>query len=229
MKSCRLKGSPGMRVLVVCGSPEVARPDVLETAAAACDRIVAVDRGLDALLAAGLICDVFVGDADTVGPDGRVLVDGAPSFEVERFDPYKDQTDLALALASVSRRWPGSEIVATCACGGKPDLALSVLGQLSRYRDGAVSIVENGFEARILKAGESWHMRDAVGRRFSVVALAEGTVVSESGLEWELDRFDLPLLGDQGISNFVTSDEANVSCHAGCAISYLFREKSPLA
>lgn len=218
-----------VRVLVVCGSPEVATPEVLQDAASMCDRTVAVDRGLDAVLDAGLSCDLFVGDADTVSPDGRLLVDAASSFEVERFDPYKDATDLALALDSVVRRWPGADIVVTCASGGKPDLALSVLGQLCRYREGTVSIAENGFEARILSCDRSWAIEGAVGRRFSLVALAEGTVVSERGFEWELDRFDLPLLGDQGISNFVTAPSATVSCHRGCAIAYLFREKSPLA
>ena len=218
-----------MRILLACGSPEVAASDVLARAAKRCDAIVAVDRGLDAILSTGLSCDLFVGDADTVSREGRALVDEDRLFEVERFDPYKDQTDLALALAAVSRRWPGADIVATCACGGKPDLALSVLGQLCRYRSGSVSIVENGFEAHVLHGGMTWSMSDAVGRRFSVIALSEGTVVSERGLEWELDHFDLPLLGDQGISNFVKKGAAMVTCHAGSAIAYLFDEHSPLA
>ena len=42
-----------------------------------CDHVVAVDRGLDALLGAGLGCDVYVGDADTVSDAGRALVDAA--------------------------------------------------------------------------------------------------------------------------------------------------------
>ncbi len=150
-----------MRILLVCGSPEVASSEVLRAAASRCDRIVAVDRGLDAILSVGLSCDLFVGDADTVSREGRALVDGGRLFEAERFDPYKDQTDLALALAAVSRRWLGADIVATCACGGKPDLALSVLGQLCRYRSGSVSIIENGLEAHILHGGMGWSMPDA--------------------------------------------------------------------
>ena len=46
-------------------------------------------RGLDALLGAGLSCDVYVGDADTVSDAGRALVDAAVAFEVERHNPYK--------------------------------------------------------------------------------------------------------------------------------------------
>lgn len=103
------------KVLVVCGSPVVASAELLCHLAGECDHIVAVDRGLDALLGAGLSCDVYVGDADTVSDEGRALVDAASDFEVERHDPYKDYTDLALALDSVRRRWPGAEVVATCA------------------------------------------------------------------------------------------------------------------
>ena len=218
-----------MRVLIVCGSPERANNEILCDAASISDAVLAVDRGLDVVLDAGLTCDLFVGDADTVGDAGRRLVEEGSAFEVERFDPYKDETDLALALTAVCRRWPSSDVVATCACGGKPDLALSVLGQLCRYDAGSVSIVENGFEARVLRGGESWHIEGAIGHRFSIVALADRTVVSERGLEWELDHFELPLLGDQGISNFITLSCASVSCHRGCAIAYLFREQSPLA
>ena len=118
------------KVLVVCGSPVVASADLLRRLAGECDHVVAVDRGLDALLGAGLSCDVYVGDADTVSDAGRALVDAATDFEVERHDPYKDYTDLALALDSVRRRWPVAEVVATCATGGRPDMALSV--QLQR-------------------------------------------------------------------------------------------------
>ena len=78
------------KVLVVCGSPVVASADLLRQLARECDHVVAVDRGLDALLGAGLCCDVYVGDADTVSDTGRALVDTVEAFEVERHDPYKD-------------------------------------------------------------------------------------------------------------------------------------------
>lgn len=131
------------KVLVVCGSPVLASVDLLQQLAGECDHIVAVDRGLDALLGASLSCDVYVGDADTVSDEGRALVDAAVDFEVERHNPYKDYTDLALALGTIRRRWPGAEVVATCATGGRPDMALSVLGLLAGYADAPVWIEED--------------------------------------------------------------------------------------
>lgn len=210
------------RVLVVCGSPVVASADLLRRLAGECDHVVAVDRGLDALLGAGLGCDVYVGDADTVSDAGRAMVDAATDFEVERHDPYKDYTDLALALDSVRRRWPCAEVVATCATGGRPDMALSVLGLLANYKDAPVWIAEDETTARILQEGESWTIENAEGKTFSIIAIAPGTVVSEHGLEWELDHSPLGLLADTGISNIVRTT-ATITVHQGAAIGFLLR------
>lgn len=210
------------KVLVVCGSPVVASADLLRQLAGECDHVVAVDRGLDALLGAGLGCDVYVGDADTLSDAGRALVDATEAFEVERHDPYKDYTDLALALDSVRRRWPGAEVVATCATGGRPDMALSVLGLLAGYEDAPIWIAEDKVVARILHAGETWTIEDADGKTFSIIAIAPNTEVSEHGLEWELDRSPLGLLADTGISNVVRS-RATIQVHTGTAIAYLYQ------
>lgn len=211
------------KVLVVCGSPVVASADLLRRLAGECNHVVAVDRGLDALLDAGLSCDVYVGDADTVSDTGRALVDAAEAFEVERHDPYKDYTDLALALDSVRRRWPGAEVVATCATGGRPDMALSVLGLLAGYDNAPVWIAEDETTARILHEGESWTIKGAEGKTFSIIAIAPNTKVTEHGLEWELDHAPLGLLADTGISNVVRS-KATIQVHTGTAIVYLYQE-----
>lgn len=211
------------KVLVVCGSPVVASADLLRRLAGECDHVVAVDRGLDALLGAGLGCDVYVGDADTVSDEGRALVDVAKDFEVERHNPYKDYTDLALALDTIRRRWPGAELYATCATGGRPDMALSVLGLLANYKDAPVWIAEDETTARILHAGDSWTIQSAKGKTFSIIAIAPNTEVSEQGLEWELDHSPLGLLADTGISNVVRGT-ATIEVHQGVAIGYLYRE-----
>ena len=211
------------KVLVVCGSPVVASPELLCHLAGECDNIVAVDRGLDALLGAGLSCDVYVGDADTVSNEGRALVDAATDFEVERHNPYKDYTDLALALDAVRRRWPAAEVVATCATGGRPDMALSVLGLLAGYTDTPVWIAENEVTARVLHQNETWTIENAEGNTFSIIALAPNTEVSEHGLEWELDHSPLGLLADTGISNIVRG-AATIQVHQGVAIGFLLHQ-----
>ena len=201
----------------------VASAELLRQLARECNHIVAVDRGLDALLGAGLSCDVYVGDADTVSDEGRALVDAAKDFEVERHNPYKDYTDLALALDTIRRRWPAAELYATCATGGRPDMALSVLGLLAAYDDAPVWIVEDDTTARILHAGESWTIEGTEGETFSIIAIAPNTKVSEHGLEWELDHAPLAPLADTGISNVVRSI-ATIDVHSGVAIAFLLHQ-----
>lgn len=200
----------------------VASAELLHRLAGECDHVVAVDRGLDVLLGAGLSCDVYVGDADTVSDAGRALVDAATNFEVERHNPYKDYTDLALALDAIRRRWPAAEVIATCATGGRPDMALSVLGLLAGYTDAPVWIAEDEVTARILHQNETWTIEGHEDSTFSIVAIAPNTEISEHGLEWELDHSPLGLLADTGISNVVTKT-AKIQVHQGVAIAYLFK------
>lgn len=201
----------------------MASPELLRHLAGECNYIVAVDRGLDALLGVGLSCDVYVGDADTVSDEGRALVDAAKDFEVERHNPYKDYTDLALALDTIRRRWPAAELYATCTTGGRPDMALSVLGLLAGYDDAPVWIAEDDTTARILHASESWTIENGEGKTFSIIAIAPNTKVSEHGLEWELDHAPLAPLADTGISNVVRSI-ATIDVHSGVAIAYLLHQ-----
>ena len=208
---------------MVCGSPVVASADLLRWLAGECDHVVAVDRGLDALLGAGLGCDVYVGDADTVSDAGRALVDAATDFEVERHDPYKDYTDLALALDSVRRRWPGAEVVATCATGGRPDMALSVLGLLAGYEDAPVWIAEDETTARILHGGESWTID---GRR-------RQDVLHHRHSPWDGSKRTRSRVGTgpqprwacwpTPASANVVRKTAKIQVHTGTAIAYLYQ------
>jgi thiamine pyrophosphokinase len=58
---------------------------------------------------------------------------------------------------------------------------------------------------------------------FSAIPLAEGTVVSERGMHWNLDRRPLALLADEGVSNVVEATDACVTCHEGVLAAFLLR------
>lgn len=240
-----MKGSEGgepVRLLVVGGSREPSPSALAARLAAQADAVVAVDRGLDVLLTAGLGCDLFCGDADSVGEKGAALVrdaemrsregvDGVRAVvvgpfvaEVERYNPHKDDTDLGLALRAIEERWPGAELICTCLSGGHPDHALAVLGRLMGW-NGPVSLEEDGFSARILRAGEVWAIEGRACARFSFIPLSPETVVSEQGMTWTLDRAHVPLLSDLGISNALGS-HARIICHEGCLVAYAFNKNN---
>lgn len=230
-RSCDAASAARLPVLVVGGSPERSGADTLKKAAAGCRAVVAVDRGLDALLAAGLRCDLFCGDADSVSEAGAKLVreaeeasraGGEEAFAVVRYNPHKDDTDLGLALSEIAARYPGAPLCVTCLSGGNPDHALAVLGRLATWPYG-VAWFEDGFEARILQAGMEWAITGACGARFSFVPLnADGTEVSEQGMRWGLDHARVPLLADLGISNVIEADPARIVCHAGTIACWRF-------
>lgn len=239
-----------MRVLLVGGSPEPSSATTLTRAAADCDVVVAIDRGLDAVLAAGVSCDLFCGDADSVSSKGAAAVRAAEAtaadarvsasgqgvsadtastrtvanclFDVVRYDPHKDATDLELALDEVLQRWPGATVRATCMSGGAPDHALAVLGRLAAW-PGHVEVWEDAFIQRILKAGESWPLDGHVHERFTFIPLTPEAVVSEHGMRWELDHKHVPLLSDLGVSNVIDAEDAVITCHEGTISAWSFK------
>ncbi|MDO4436630.1 MAG: thiamine diphosphokinase [Coriobacteriaceae bacterium] len=219
------------RVLVVGGSPQASSAELIRSLARGVDGVVAVDHGLDAVLAAGMDCDLFCGDADSVGEIASALVRACELGEavpagaclvraVERYDPHKDFTDLSLALRAVGERWPRADLVCTCMTGGRPDHALAVIGQLVSWRRGRVHVFEDGLRAFVLHERESESLSGCVGRTFSFVPIAPGCVVSECGMRWNLDCKPVELLSDLGISNVIESTDACIICHAGTLIAW---------
>lgn len=214
------------RVALIGGSTEPAGADTIRRAVRGCDAVVAIDRGLDAASGAEVDVNLFCGDADSVSPAGAALVRRAESsddafFSVERYDPHKDFTDLSLALRAVGERWGVPALVCTCLAGGNPDHLLGVFGRLAAW-PGPVELIEDGFEGKVLHAGEVWAIEGACSQRFSFIPLSPEATVSERGMRWELDHHDVELLSDLGISNVIERDPATITCHAGTVICWCF-------
>lgn len=215
-------------VLVVGGSPERSSLELIATLVERSDAVVAVDRGLDYLLAAGCSCDLFCGDADSVGEKGAAAVraceagEKGPVRSVERYDPHKDFTDLALALRAIEERWPDTALTCTCLSGGRPDHALAVYGRLASWHAGTLELREDSFSSHVLRGPAELNLDGCRGMRFSFVALSEDAEVSERGMRWVLDHAHPAFLGDLGISNVIESDEAAFTCHAGTVATWLF-------
>ncbi|MCI1665483.1 MAG: thiamine diphosphokinase [Atopobiaceae bacterium] len=216
-----------VRVLVVAGSPEPCSPDLLAGLARVSDIVVACDHGADACRAAAVVPDVFCGDADSISEGGLEWV--RTHVDDERFHPSaKDDTDLTLALDLAHElalaRGSYVETVVTCASGGRPDHALGVVCSLAHHTVDSPRLIEDGFEARILSpmGNHVWSLpADAKGKTFSMVPLAQDSVVSEVGMAWELDHRTMGCLDPLGVSNVVTSTSARLVVHEGMAIGYL--------
>ncbi|MBF0925309.1 MAG: thiamine diphosphokinase, partial [Atopobium sp.] len=104
-------------------------------------------------------------------------------------------------------------------------VVLGLLATWAKMGQAEVRVVENDFEMRFLVAGQvdSWQLdASAVGKKISLVALSEECEVSEAGMKWNLDHQKFTLLGDDGISNIVESDNSWVRCEKGCLLVQLW-------
>ena len=217
------------RVLIVSGSPEVSSPELVASLATEADYVIACDAGAKVCKEAGVAPQVFVGDGDSAGAETlawiHAVVDRCITFPEEKY-----ATDLALALDAArheaARREARLRVTLTCTMGGRPDHALAVLGLLLFSHDAGPRVVEDALEMRILtpEGTPCWQLgEDAVGHTLSVVALAPQTVVTETGMRWDLIDRELPLLGDEGISNIVAEPDAQIVCYSGALAVFLLR------
>ena len=225
----RLACAEPLRALIVDGSPEASSPELVRALAAEVDYVVAVDRGAESLLSAGVEPDVFAGDADSVSPEAAGWAREQAAADI-RFPAEKYATDLALGLDcaahEAARRSRPLSVTLTCASGGRPDHALAVIGLLADAPAVGARMVEDGFELRVLRPeGEgAWELgADALGHTFSAVAVAPGTRVDLEGMQWPLSDKPMGLLADLGISNVVTSADARAVCRAGALAAFLIK------
>lgn len=219
---------PSTRALIVGGSPERPPVELLRALRARCGYTVACDAGADSCLLAGVPVDVFLGDDDSVSPEGLRFARSTARLE-ETYPTDKDDVDTGLAVAWVRARRPEtSEIVLTGVSGGRTDHALAVLGIAARAADLRPTIEEGRSVSRILAPGgrRSWRFSPGdEGRTVSVVSLSPTSVVSESGMRWNLDRAGLEFLSDRGVSNVVESAAACVEVHEGLVLVSMLRAR----
>ncbi len=216
-----------LRALVVDGSPEASSAGLVARLAGEADYVIAADRGAQTCRAAGVRPDVFCGDDDSVDGGSAGWARGAAGTDI-KYPSEKYATDLAIAIDcarhEAARRQARLELTVTCAAGGRPDHALAVVGLLAGAADASAREVEDGFEMRVLSplGAATWDLGEqALGSTFSAIALSEGARVTERGMRWETSEKELPLLGDEGVSNRVTATDARVTCVSGVIAAYL--------
>lgn len=247
----QLKDKKRFAALLVGGSPEPSSSKLVRHLAQDSEIVVGVDRGADVCFAAGIPCDLFVGDADTISPEALAWVKKTCPDE-KFFNTEKYATDLALAFLALRERFGLSKtgiaqqrasgnkvfgeqdslsstafdrtIAVSCASGGRPDHLLGVFGTLAENADLSPVLVEDSFECHILSpAGtDTWEISSTcAGSTFSLFALAPDTYVSEQGMEWDLDWRYMPVLSDLGVSNVIGTQGATCICHRGVAAAFL--------
>jgi len=211
--------------MLVSGSPAGVPPELLWELAEGMSFVVAVDSGGDWCHAAALIPDLLVGDLDSISPEARAAF-AAQDVEELLFPVEKDQSDLELAVAELSRRGC-TDLVATNLLGGRLDHELAALGVLSAAgREGmAVTVVEWSQTLIFLNSpGARRQLRIGYGAgadggaSVSLVPWGGPARVSASGFRWDLEDAWLDPGASLWLSNVPVAEEPLIELFEGSLI-----------
>lgn len=208
----------GLTVLVVLNGD--IDPPYLAGQLAAADRVVAADGGAAAVTAAGGVCDVIVGDGDSLGEAGFAQARAAnPDVEIRRFPTAKDATDAELALRTALEADPERIVVVGAFGGARLDHELATVMLLAnpRWRDRNVTLADGHRAVRLVTGRAEIH-----GRPGDIVTLlAVGGPVREihsHGLAYELGGHRLEVGTSLGVSNELTGSTATLEVGSGMVL-----------
>lgn len=197
-------GEARRRVILVAGgrSPD---PAWLRELYQPGDVLWAVDRGLDACFAAGLIPARMVGDFDSVS-EAAFARAREMGIACDTFPPEKDLTDLQLALRIAREQLAPARVVLTGCWGGRFDHNFSNLYSPLGVRDREfeVDCMADERETLLFLSGPASVVLRSLDLPGVLSLLALTPLcrsVSVTGVRWELQDRDLSLFSPFAVSN----------------------------
>ena len=184
------------------------------------DRVIAVDRGLNAAWALGIVPDVTVGDFDSADPAALADFRRREHIVWEVHQPEKDDTDTELAIKRAAAMGAGY-IVLLGATGGRLDHLLGNIHLL-------YPCLQRGVEACILDPGNKLYLidgerrfkrREVWGTYISFLPLTEEVKgITLRGFKYPLTDKDIAIGTSLCISNELAADEAVITLQDGVLI-----------
>ncbi len=207
------------------------------------DFVIAADSGLAGCTAAGLHCDLVVGDMDSVAP-GLLESARASGTTVERHDVDKDATDLEIALDRALERLRGvrpeqagqrptaapADLLVIGSDGGRMDHLLASVAVICSPRYSALRVTAVLGDTRVFPVHGSRELSAPVGAIATLLALhgpVDGLTVS--GMRWPLDRAHLEPGSTLGVSNVFKDPRAEFSLTTGVLTVLVAGEDSSAA
>ena len=184
------------------------------------DRVIAVDRGLNAAWTLGIVPDVIVGDFDSADPAALADFRRREHIVWEVHQPEKDDTDTELAIKRAAAMGAGY-IVLLGATGGRLDHLLGNIHLL-------YPCLQRGVEACILDPGNKLYLidgerrfkrREVWGTYISFLPLTEEVKgITLRGFKYPLTDKDIAIGTSLCISNELAADEAVITLQDGVLI-----------
>ena len=177
------------------------------------DLLIAVDGGFDALMKAGYVPDVLVGDLDSV----KMQI--PESVKVIKYNKEKDETDMFLAYR-IGARCEYTDFVILGGTGGRLDHTYANLSILLYAKDRGHNITMIDEKSMIICIkNESVRLTGNLGAYLSVFAIGgNASGVSIKGAKYEVENVDLSPAFPLGVSNEFTNTEALISVEEGALL-----------
>ena len=178
------------------------------------DLLIAVDGGLNHMIALGLTPNLIIGDLDSALPDDvrRFHENGTV---VRKFPEEKDETDLELALQAALEFEP-STILVVAALGNRLDHTLGNLFLLTQpqFLNKDIRLIDG--EQEVFLIDQSIEITGMPGQRVSLLPLnGPVTGIQTTGLQYPLNNETLYPDKTRGISNRMTGFSATVKFQRG--------------
>lgn len=207
--------APSVHALVVGAAPT---PDFAAEYAAIireAEFVIAADAGAALCRAADRVCDLCVGDMDSIDGITRAWLD-AHEVPLRFFPAEKDASDLDLA-SDAARELGAATLDLTAAFHGRIDHTIAALGTLLRAADLSARALDPTFTAYALEPGARFvlELAEAPGTSISLFTFDTSTLVSIAGVRYPLDRAQLPRLTSLGLSNVALEPRQRVEVHSG--------------
>lgn len=208
------EGSDGSAVVVIGGHPPDRR--VLGSLPIVRD-VICADSGLDHALRLGLVPTTVIGDMDSVDPCSLETARSLGCAIVEH-PRDKDFTDTELALSHAVRAGH-SDITVVWGGGDRIDHVLGVIAALAHPNLGSLDGLRAWIAADrvdVLHPGRDILAEHRLETTLSLLAIGtRDSVVTTSGLKWDLDKAQLSADSARGLSNVVIASPCSIRCDAG--------------
>jgi len=185
--------------------------------------VVAADGGARHAAGLGVTVDLWVGDGDSLDPDGLAALEAA-GVPMERSSPHKDESDTELAVRAATHRGATGLTIVGGLGGPRIDHALANIGLLAmrELAGHPAALIDALSRITLVRAPDPsgapvrHDLSGRTGDTVSLLPIGHGVVgVTTVGLAYPLADEPLPEGPARGLSNIRTAPDAAVVVRAG--------------
>ena len=184
--------------------------------------VIAADGGASQCLKIGIIPQLVIGDFDSLS-DKEIATLDVKGVELIKYPLDKDETDLELAL-DYAVNLGATRMTLYGILGGRWDMTFANILLLAAPRYAGISfrIIDGNTTAYILRGGETLKFEGHPGATVSAIPLnrtANG--ITYQGLQWPLNNATLNFGTPQGVSNVMTTTNAQITLEDGVLLVFV--------